>query len=106
MKNQSSHFTDAHPDFYDFCEAALFRAYEVEICSPEGNMLPGLIEAEFDFYKIGKRDVESLCDFLESLDLDPAIPRHTLTLYLASLFIGEVIDAFGAHQSGKSGGTA
>ena len=97
---------NSHHALLDFCELALFRTYESEMCSPEGIMLPGLIEAEFDLYKTGKRDIETLFDFLESLDLHPAIPRYKLTLYLASLFIGEVIDAFGAHQSGKSGGTA
>ena len=63
------------------------------MCSPEGNMLPVLIEAEFELYKEGKHDTWSLLDFLDTLDIAPAIPRYMLTLYLASLFVGEVLDA-------------
>jgi hypothetical protein len=84
---------NAHHDFYSFCEYALFRVYEVEMCSPEGARLSDLIEAEFELYKEGKHSVETLYDFLDTLDLEPAIPRYNLSLYLASLFIGEVMDA-------------
>ena len=84
---------DAHHAFYEFCECALFRIYEVEMCSPEGGEASTLIEAEFELYKEGKHDVDSLYDFLDTLDFEPAIPRYKLSLYLASLFLGEMMDA-------------
>jgi len=106
VMSKSSPPVDAHIAFYDFCECALFRTYETEMCSPEGNRLPGLIEAEFELYKEGKHDAQSLYDFLDTLDLHPAIPRYKLMLYLASLFLGEMIDASRAQQEDKVDGAS
>jgi hypothetical protein len=97
---------DAHLAFYDFCEEALFRIYEVEICSPEGNILPELIEAEFALYKAGKRKLWELFDFLDIIALPPAIPRYKLTLFLANLFLAEMIDAHRARQEDKAEGAS
>ena len=101
MTTNSRHLIDVQHALYEFCECALFRLYEVEMCSPEGNELPALIETEFELYKEGKHDVESLYGFLDTLDPHPAIPRYKLSLYLASLFIGEVIDAGHAQQDAR-----
>jgi hypothetical protein len=90
--------------FYDYCEYALFKVYEVEICSPEGNSLPELIEAEYELFKEGKRDLVSLYDFVDTLEISPAIPQYKVQLYLASLFVGEILDAFRAQQKNKSEG--
>jgi hypothetical protein len=95
--SNSSLYIDAHHAFYDYCERALFRIYEVELSSPEGYMLPGLIDAEFRLYKEGKRDIESLHDFLDTLDLDPAISRYMPTVYLASLLLCELMGATDPH---------
>lgn len=88
---------DAHHAFYEFCEYALFRIYEKEMCAPNGAMVSLLIEAAFESYKEGRQDIESLYDYLDTLDLHPAIPRYKLSLYLASLFLGEMMDASDPH---------
>ena len=88
---------DAHHDFYDCCGQALFLIYEAELSSPEGNMLPNLIDAEFKLYKEGKIDLESLHHFVDTLVLDPAISRYIPTLYLTSLFLSEMVAASRPH---------
>jgi hypothetical protein len=93
--NSQNHALEAS---LELCEAAIFHAYEVKLCSPNGNMIPDWIESEFELYKEGKHDVYSLFDFLDTIDLDPEIPSYIPTLYLASLFIGDVLDTLRAQQ--------
>jgi hypothetical protein len=105
-RSESNVPIDSHAAVYDFCEIALFLGYRVEIFTLEGVMLLELIDDEFELYKAGKRTIWELFYFLDNINLDPAIPRFTLSLHLASLFIGEISDAFRERQEDKAEGAS